>query len=178
MRPRSSLVRRARRIRLLVLDVDGVLTDGQLLYGPRGEALKRFDIHDGLALAAWTKVGLFAAVLSGRRSSAVTRRMAELGIEAVYEGLKEKLPKYNALLDRFACHDREVAVMGDDLTDLPLLARAGLAIAPANAVPEVKARAHVVTRRGGGRGAVREAVETILRAQGRWASLVRGYRGS
>ncbi len=176
MRQGSSLVRRARRIRLLVLDVDGVLTDGQLLYGPRGEALKRFDIHDGLALVAWKKAGLFAAVLSGRRSSAVARRMAELGIEAVYEGLKQKLPKYKALLDLFSCHDLEVAVMGDDLTDLALFARAGLAIAPANAVAEVKAQAHFITRRGGGRGAVREAVETILRAQGRWTSLVRGYR--
>ncbi len=177
MLSRASLVRRARRIRLLILDVDGVLTDGHLHYGPAGETLERFHIHDGLALAAWRKAGLSLAVLSGRRSRAVARRMADLGIATLYQGVSRKLPRYEALLRMFRFQDDEVAVMGDDLTDLPLLARAGLAIAPANAVPEVKGEADLVTRRKGGSGAVREAVEVILRAQGRWGVLVREWRG-
>lgn len=177
MLSRSSLVRRrARGIRLLVLDVDGVLTDGELLYGPAGEALKRFHIHDGLAMVAWKKCRRSLAVLSGRRSKAVARRMAELGIEPVYQGVTRKLLKYKLILHQFRCRNRDVAVMGDDLTDLPLLLRAGLAIAPSNAVPEVRAQAHLVTRRAGGRGAVREAIETILRAQGRWSRRVQEYR--
>jgi len=176
MASRPGLTRRARSIRLLILDVDGVLTDGQLLYGSSGEALKRFHIHDGLAFVAWKRAGHSVAVLSGRRSRAVARRMAELGVTGVHQGLARKGPAYQALLGRLGCQDEEVAVMGDDLTDLPLLARAGLAIAPANAVREVKARAHLVTRLAGGMGAVREAVETILRAQGRWEGLVREYR--
>ena len=170
-----SLAGRARRIRLLVLDVDGVLTDGQLLYGRDGESLKGFDIHDGLALVAWKQSGFLLAVLSGRRSSASARRLAELGLEEVYQGLAKKHPKYIDILQRLNCRDHEVAVVGDDLPDLPLMTRAGLAIAPANAVPEVKAQAHVVTRRAGGQGAVREAIELILRAQGRWNHLVRRY---
>ncbi len=176
MLSRASLVRRARRIRLLILDVDGVLTDGHLLYGPAGEVLEKFHIHDGLALVAWRKAGLSLAVLSGRRSRAVARRMADLGIAALYQGVTRKLPKYRTLLRVFHCEDHEVAVMGDDLTDLPLLTRAGLAIAPANAVPEVKAEADLVTRRKGGNAAVREAVEVILRARGQWGPLVRQRR--
>ena len=176
MLSRSSLVKRARHIRLLVLDVDGVLTDGQLLYGPNGEALTRFHIHDGLALAAWRKMGLSLAALSGRRSGAVAHRLAEFGIEVVYQGVSRKLKMYRTILSRFHCLDQGAAVMGDDLTGLPLFLRAGLAIAPANAVPEVRAQADMVTRREGGKGAVREAVEMILHAQGRWAGLVQEYR--
>lgn len=176
MLSRASRVRRARRIRLLILDVDGVLTNGQLLYGPGGETLKGFDAHDGLALTAWKRSGLSLAVLSGRRSSAVARRMAELGIRELYQGLGSKLNKYWLLLRYSGYRDAQVAVMGDDLPDLALMIRAGLAIAPANAVHEVKAQAHVVTRCTGGTGAVREAIELILRAQGRWGPLVEEYR--
>ena len=159
---------RASRIRLLVLDVDGVLTDGGLLYRASGEETKRFHVHDGLALVAAVKAGLQIAVLSGRASAAVTRRMAELGVTEVHQGVADKVAALEALRERLGLAPREVAVMGDDLPDLPAMSRAGLALAPANAVAEVRRAAHWVARRRGGDGAVREAVEMLLRARRAW----------
>jgi 3-deoxy-D-manno-octulosonate 8-phosphate phosphatase (KDO 8-P phosphatase) len=159
---------RASRIRLLVLDVDGVLTDGGLLYGPSGEDRKRFHVHDGLALVAARQAGLQVAVLSSRASAAVARRMAELGVGEVLQGVGDKASALDALRERLGLETAEVAVMGDDLPDLGAMGRAGLALAPANAVPEVKRAAHWVGRRRGGDGAVREAVEMLLKARRRW----------
>jgi 3-deoxy-D-manno-octulosonate 8-phosphate phosphatase (KDO 8-P phosphatase) len=159
---------RASRIRLLVLDVDGVLTDGGLLYRASGEETKRFHVHDGLALVAALKAGLEVAVLSSRASAAVTRRMAELGVREVHQGVADKAGALDALRERLGLGAGEVAVMGDDLPDLAAMARAGLALAPANAVAEVKRVAHWVARRRGGDGAVREAVEMLLKARRAW----------
>jgi len=159
---------RASRIRLLVLDVDGVLTDGGLVYGSSGEETKRFHVHDGLALVAAAKVGLQIAILSSRASAAVTRRMSELGVSEVHQGVADKGAALDALRERLGLRAPEVAVMGDDLPDLPAMARAGLALAPANAVAEVKRAAHWVARRRGGDGAVREAVEMLLKARRAW----------
>lgn len=161
---------RASRIRLLVLDVDGVLTDGGLVYTASGEDTKRFHVHDGLALVAALKAGLQIAVFSGRASAAVTRRMAELGVAEVHQGVADKVAALDALRARLGLAPREVAVMGDDLPDLAAMARAGLALAPANAVAEVKRAAHWVARRRGGEGAVREAVEMLLKARRSWPS--------
>lgn len=161
---------RASRIRLLVLDVDGVLTDGGLVYTASGEDTKRFHVHDGLALVAALKAGLQIAVFSGRASAAVTRRMAELGVAEVHQGVADKVAALDALLARLGLAPREVAMMGDDLPDLAAMARAGLALAPANAVAEVKRAAHWVARRRGGEGAVREAVEMLLKARRSWPS--------
>jgi len=158
---------RLRRVRLLVLDVDGVLTDGGLYAGPDGE-WKRFHVHDGLALARAAAAGLPVAVVSSRRSEAVARRCAELGVAEVHQGVGDKLAVYEALRARHRCADADVAGMGDDLPDLPLLRRVGLAIAPADAVPAVRRAAHWVTRAPGGNGAVREALEALLRARGAW----------
>ena len=159
---------RAARIRLLVLDVDGVLTDGGLLYGPSGEETKRFHVHDGLALVAARKAGLLVAVLSSRASAAVTRRMAELGVTEVHQGVSDKEPALRSLCERLGVRHTEVAMMGDDLPDLSAMARAGMALAPANAVAEVKRAADWVARRRGGDGAVREAVEMLLKARRAW----------
>jgi 3-deoxy-D-manno-octulosonate 8-phosphate phosphatase (KDO 8-P phosphatase) len=159
---------RAARIRLLVLDVDGVLTDGGLLYGPSGEEAKRFHVHDGLALVAARRAGLEVAVLSSRASPAVTRRMAELGVSLVHQGVADKAAALDALREGLGLRAAEVAVMGDDLPDLAAMDRAGLALAPANAVTEVKRAAHWVARRRGGEGAVREAVEMLLKARRLW----------
>lgn len=159
---------RARGIRLLVLDVDGVLTDGRLVYAPTGEELKVFHVHDGLALAAARASGLGVAVISGRASPAVSLRMAELGVLEVSQGAADKAAVVEALLRRLGVSLSETAYMGDDLTDLPLLRRVGLALAPANAVAEVKQVAQWVARRGGGEGAAREAVEALLKARGAW----------
>ncbi|MFI5373373.1 MAG: KdsC family phosphatase [Candidatus Rokuibacteriota bacterium] len=159
---------RAARIRLLILDVDGVLTDGGLLYGASGEETKRFHVHDGLALVAARKAGLQVAVLSSRASAAVTRRMTELGVSEVHQGVMDKASALAALCERLGVPISAVAMMGDDLPDLAAMGRVGLALAPANAVAEVKRVAHWVARRRGGDGAVREAVEMLLKARRAW----------
>ncbi|MEX2221813.1 MAG: HAD-IIIA family hydrolase [Candidatus Rokuibacteriota bacterium] len=159
---------RASRVRLLVLDVDGVLTDGGLFVSASGEETKRFHVHDGLALVAARKAGLQIAVLSSRASAAVTRRMAELGVGEVHQGVAEKVGALDALRKRLGFGVAEVAMMGDDLPDLPAMARAGLALAPADAAVEVKRAADWVSRRRGGDGAVREAVEMLLKARRAW----------
>ncbi len=157
-----------RRVRLVLLDVDGVLTDGRLWVGPAGEEWKSFHVHDGLAITRAVAVGLVVAVVSSRASPAVARRCAELGLEDVHQGVPDKLTVYEALRARHRCRDDDVAAMGDDLADLPVLRRAGLSVAPGDAVPEIRRAVRWVTRQPGGAGAVREALETILRAQGRW----------
>ncbi|HEV8307850.1 MAG TPA: HAD hydrolase family protein [Methylomirabilota bacterium] len=161
---------RLRRIRLLILDVDGVLTDGRVYYGPDGAEWKSFDVHDGLALARAAAAEFPVAVISSRNSEAVARRCAELGIREVHQGVGDKLAVYEGVRRRHGCTDAEVACMGDDLADLPLLRRAGLALAPADAVADVRRVADWVSRAGGGRGAVREVLESLLRARGMWAS--------
>jgi 3-deoxy-D-manno-octulosonate 8-phosphate phosphatase (KDO 8-P phosphatase) len=160
---------RLRRIRLVILDVDGVLTDGGLYYGPDGE-WKRFHVHDGLALSRAVAAGLAVAIVSSRRSPAVALRCAELALGEVHQGVADKLVVYEALRARHECGNDEIACMGDDLADLPLLRRAGLAAAPADAVAEVRQAAHWVSRAPGGQGAVRELLEAILRARGAWAN--------
>jgi 3-deoxy-D-manno-octulosonate 8-phosphate phosphatase (KDO 8-P phosphatase) len=164
----KSPMARAGAIRLLVLDVDGVLTDGGLYYGPSGEEVKRFDVQDGLALAVAGRAGLAIAVVSGRDSEAVTRRMTELGITEVHQGVRDKSAVLTALCNRLGLEARQIAVMGDDLTDLPLMRSAGLALAPFNAVREVRNLADWTARRRGGEGAVREAIEWLLRARKAW----------
>jgi 3-deoxy-D-manno-octulosonate 8-phosphate phosphatase (KDO 8-P phosphatase) len=159
---------RASRIRLLVLDVDGVLTDGGLFVSASGEEAKRFHVHDGLALVAARKAGLRIAILSSRASAAVTRRMTEVGVGEVHQGVTDKAGALDALRERLGLAVGEVAMMGDDLPDLPAMACAGLALAPANAAAEVKRAAHWVARRGGGDGAVREAVEMLLKSRRAW----------
>jgi 3-deoxy-D-manno-octulosonate 8-phosphate phosphatase (KDO 8-P phosphatase) len=148
--------------------VDGVLTDGRLIYGPAGETVKRFHVHDGLGLVLARRAGLEVAVISARRSRAVAIRMGELRITEVHQGVRDKARAFASLLRRLSIDPDEAAVMGDDLTDIPLMERAGLALAPANAVYEVKKAANWVARRAGGQGAVREAVQMLLSARGAW----------
>lgn len=180
MQPLSAdeLAARAARIRLLLLDVDGVLTDGSIVYADDGTELKRFHVRDGSGLKFWRLAGNRAALISGRTSAAVARRAAELGIDPVIQGQSEKGPAFAELLARTAVAADEVCAIGDDLPDLPVLLGCGLAVAVADACPEVAAAAHHVTVVPGGRGAVRDAVEWLLRLQGRWAGLVDKYRVS
>ena len=159
---------RAPRIRLLVLDVDGVLTDGVLVYGSSGEETKRFHVRDGLAMQVARRAGIEIAILSGRASAAVTRRMSELGIVEVHQGITDKAEEFRALLARLAIAAHEAAVMGDDLPDVPMMKMAGLALAPSDATPETKRAAAWVSRATGGHGAVREAVEMLLRSRKAW----------
>jgi len=156
-------------IKLLILDVDGVLTDGRLLIGPDGERTKTFHVHDGCALKLWHRSGGHSAVLSSRASAALDLRAHELGISLVRAGVPEKVAGYEAILKEGAFIDAQVAYVGDDLPDLPVMARVGLPIAVAQAVPAVKKRATYVTARRGGQGAVAEVVELLLRKQRRWS---------
>jgi 3-deoxy-D-manno-octulosonate 8-phosphate phosphatase (KDO 8-P phosphatase) len=159
---------KANRIRMLVMDVDGVLTDGRILYSADGVETEAFFVRDGLGLRAAQRAGLLTAILTGRVSGAVARRAKELGISEVHQGIPNKVETYETLLRRHGLTDEAVAYVGDDVNDLPLLARAGFSAAPADAADEVKAKVAFVTSRGGGRGAVREVIDLILKAQGRW----------
>ena len=155
-------------IHLLILDVDGVLTDGSIVMGESGSVTKVFSVHDGYALKLWRRVGHEIAILSGRTSPAVERRAAELGIEAVRQGCEDKLAVYDRLLEAVRATDAAVCYVGDDAPDLPPMRRCTFPVAVANAVPVVKQTAQYVTRRPGGAGAVAEVIELILRKQRRW----------
>ena len=161
----DELHERARRIRLLVLDVDGVLTDGRLYFAADGEQLKVFDVRDGYGLVALQRAGVAVAIISGRKSDAVLRRAAELGISRVSQGVEDKAAQLDSLLEELGVEPPEVACIGDDVPDLPMLRRAGLAIAVADAHPAVQAETHWTTSRPGGRGAVREACDLLLNAR-------------
>jgi 3-deoxy-D-manno-octulosonate 8-phosphate phosphatase (KDO 8-P phosphatase) len=152
---------RARGVRLMIFDVDGVLTDGTLLYGPRGEELKAFSAHDGHGLKMLGESGVACALLSGRRSDAVTKRAAELGIPHVLQGIEDKLASASEL----GFPLREIGFMGDELVDLPVLTRCAFACAPREAPEAVRTRVHYVANAPAGRGAVREVCELIMRAQ-------------
>jgi 3-deoxy-D-manno-octulosonate 8-phosphate phosphatase (KDO 8-P phosphatase) len=160
-------VERARAVRLAIFDVDGVLTDGTLYIGAQGEAFKAFNILDGHGVRMLQAAGVAAAILSGRSSEAVTRRAAELAIAHVVQGSSDKVADFERLIAKVGVGADACAFVGDDLPDLDVMRRCGLAIAVANAVETVKAAAHYVTRASGGRGAVREACELVLDARGR-----------
>ncbi len=163
---------RAQAIRLLLLDVDGVLTDGCLFFDAKGEALKVFHVRDGHGIKMAQRAGLEVALLSGRRSDAAYHRARELGISRFYEGLRDKVAVLEELLAALNLTPREVAMVADDLVDLPVLARVGLAVAVADAAPEVQAAAHWTTSLPGGRGAVRQVTDLLLQAQGKWEEIV------
>ena len=166
---------RAQAIRLLILDVDGVLTDGRLYFDAQGEPLKVFHVRDGHGIKMAQRAGIEVALLSGRRSEAAFHRATELGIDRFFHGLRDKLAAMKEIEFALQIRPQEVAVVGDELVDLPIMARGGLAVAVADAVPEVLAAAHWVTTNPGGRGAVREVCDLLLKAQGKWEEIVRPW---
>ena len=165
MRSPKDLVRRAKQIRFLLLDVDGVLTDGLIYLDSNGNEIKAFHIHDGHGLHLLQEAGVRVGLISGRASRVVDFRAKELGITEVHQGVSKKLPVYLDLLKRYKLQDQQIAYMGDDIIDIPILERAGLAIAVANAVKAVKVKVHMVTVRPGGEGAVREVTDFLLSVQ-------------
>ena len=168
---------RAKRIQWLVLDVDGVLSDGEIVYDDRGRELKFFDVQDGAGIAYWKRAGHRVALISARSSRVTLIRGRELGVDHIYQRRAlGKLDAYRDLRRRFRVADDAICAVGDDLMDLPILRRVGLAVAVANAVPEVKRAAHLITRRAGGNGAVRELIERLLTAQGLWPQILARYR--
>ena len=166
---------RAARIKLVAFDIDGVMTDGGLHYTDDGHELKTFNVQDGFGLKLLQQAGLELAIVTGRTSGVVAARAADLGIEHVFQGVADKAAVVASLLERLGLHWPECAFMGDDLIDLRVMSQCGLALAPANARQVVRERAHAVTDSAGGHGAVREAVEFILDAQGKRETLFAAY---
>jgi 3-deoxy-D-manno-octulosonate 8-phosphate phosphatase (KDO 8-P phosphatase) len=175
----ESLSHRAQKIRLLLMDCDGVLTDGSLLYLSDGERVfsesKIFHIHDGLAIKLARAAGIKTGIISGRNSYALTLRARELKVDYIFQGNDDKLDIYEQILQSESLIHKQAAYIGDDLHDLPVLKRVGLAIAPADAVSEVREAVHLITTRNSGRGVAREAVEYILKEQNKWSHVTQQF---
>lgn len=167
-----TLTEKAREIRLVVLDIDGVMTDGSIITSGTGELFKRFYVRDGLGIKMLQKAGIEVAVITGRSSNIVAERCRELGIERVYQGQRFKTPAYEALIAELKLTDEQVAYMGDDIPDIPLLARVGLATTPADGNPELTPLITWRSSFNGGNGAIRELAELILKSRGVWDNLV------
>ena len=164
-----------KKIKLLLLDVDGVMTDGRITYDNDGGETKSFDVKDGHGLKLVQRVGIRVGIITGRQSSIVARRAAELGIELVYQGIKDKSLPFREILEKLALLPEEVAYVGDDVVDLPIMRQVGFAATVADAVDDVKPYAHMVTKRCGGRGAVREVCDFLLKESGRWSAVTSHY---
>ncbi len=162
-------------IELVVSDVDGVMTDGGIIFDNQGIEIKRFHIRDGLGVKLWQRTGRKFALLTARNSHIVQVRAAEIGIDVVRQGFEEKLPAALEMFEQLDVTPEQVCYIGDDLTDLPVIQSVGLGVAVADAAEELHAHADYVTKLGGGQGAVRELLEMILKAQGRWDDLIEKY---
>ena len=171
----ASIEKRAARIRLVLFAVDGVLTDGRVVLHGDGKESKQFHIRDGIVMVWAQRVGLQVGLLSARLSATTTERAAQLGITLVHQGVASKIDTYDEILRRIGLGDEEVAYMGDDIVDIAVLSRVGLAAAPADAVAEVRERVHWVAPSAGGAGAARELLELVLRTQGRWDAIVQSF---
>ena len=171
----TDVQQRAARIKLLLMDCDGVLTDGRIWLFENGEEQKGFHTHDGLGIDLWHRAGLKSGIISGRTSSAVETRARALGMAFVRQGCEDKQEAFAEMLAQAGVTNGEVAFIGDDLNDIPLMMESGLGIAVADAALETRERAQYVTKTAGGQGAVREVIELILKSQGRWDELVKRY---
>ena len=169
------IAERAKRIKLILFDVDGVLTDGALLLHADGTESKRYDIKDGTGIVLAQRAGIRVGFLSARMSAATHQRAVQLGVTLVHQGIASKLETYEQIADELLLDDENIAYMGDDIVDLAVLARVGLAAAPSDAVEEVRSRAHWVSDYRGGGGAARQLVELILRAQDLWELQLQEY---
>jgi 3-deoxy-D-manno-octulosonate 8-phosphate phosphatase (KDO 8-P phosphatase) len=168
----TALAERCRALRMILTDVDGVMTDGSVLLLPDGQEAKAFHVRDGLAIVLAHRAGLRTGLLSGRESAVVARRAAELGMAVVRQGVRDKGAAFREILEQQGLRAHEVAYIGDDVNDLPVIGQAGLTAAPADAPLEVRSEAFMVMQAPGGRGCLREFVEAILRARGQWDDLL------
>lgn len=169
------IIDRARNIRILILDCDGVLTDGRIIMLPDGDETKAFDVKDGHAIVMAIRAGLKIAIISGRKSAVVRARAKELGVTHLHEMAWVKTEPYEKILEEEGLTNEQVCYVGDDVVDIPLMRRAGLGVAVADAVEETKLHSHVVTMARGGRGAVREVIEFILKTQDKWNEAMARY---
>ncbi len=172
---KKSLAQRIKKIKLLVLDVDGILTDGKIVLDHEGRETKHFDVKDGFGLVLLKRAGLKTAIISARSSPALTARAKDLNIDKIYQDAFPKIEAYRELLKEFHLNDDDVCFMGDDLPDREVLLRVGLAATVPSAVTEIKKSVHYVTKKDGGAGAVREIIELILKTQGLWKNILQKY---
>ena len=172
----EDIQKRAKQIVLMLFDVDGVMTDGRIILSESGEETKAFLARDGSRIKLAQQSGLSVGLISGRESKAVNVRAEELGIQHVYQNIQDKLVPFDEIKTMRGLADREIAFVGDDLLDIPLIQRAGLGLAVADASPEVREVADFVLSRSGGNGAVSEAIEIVLKSQGKWSNIVLAYR--
>ncbi|MFH1080062.1 MAG: HAD-IIIA family hydrolase [Pseudomonadota bacterium] len=172
----KSLLLRIKTVRLLMLDVDGVLTDGKIIINDQGFESKHFDVRDGHGLILLRRYGVGVALITGRRSSVVEHRAKDLGIEEVYQGIWNKVETFEEILRKMNLHPGQTAFVGDDIVDIPVMRRVGFAVAVRDAAEDTKKIAHYVTKRRGGRGAVREVCELILKAQDYWQDIAGKYQ--
>ncbi|HZW12992.1 MAG TPA: HAD family hydrolase [Noviherbaspirillum sp.] len=171
----ADAVARAARIQLMIFDVDGILTDGSLHYGPDGETIKTFNVLDGHGIKLLQQSGVATAIISARKSEIVARRAADLGIQHLYQGVHDKLAAFEQLLSQTGIAASACGFVGDDVIDLPILLRTGFAASVPNGHPEVRSRVHYVTQAAGGRGAARELCDFIMRAQGNYETALAPY---
>ena len=172
----ESLLNRAKQVKLLLLDVDGVLTDGRLIYDSKGRDYKLFDVHDGLGVYQLKKAGIPTILITAKASRAIKPRARDMQAVAVFEGIWPKSDVLDKILKKFKLTPQEVCFVGDDLVDICLMKKVGFAIAVFNACAEVKNLAHYITQKEGGRGAVREVAEIILKSQGKWQGTLEFYQ--
>ena len=163
------------KIKIVLIDNDGVLTDGRIVYGDYGDELKFFDVQDGFGMTLLKRAGFPVVVVSGKKSRINNRRAKELEVDKLFQKATDKLKIFERILKKYKISADEALYIGDDLIDLPVMRRAGFAAAVANAVPEIKEVSHYVTERSGGRGAVREVIDLLLKAQGKWEAVTRRY---
>ncbi len=166
---------RARGIELILCDVDGVLTDGGIVFDNQGIEIKKFHVRDGLGIRLWQRAGYKFGILTARTSHIVKMRAGELGVDVVRQGFEDKLPVATEIINDLGLTNQQVCYIGDDLTDLPVMKQVGLAVAVDDAVEEVRSAAHYVTKVAGGFGAARESIEMLLKAKKRWDELIRRY---
>ncbi len=171
----EDIYKKARPVKLLILDVDGVMTDGSIVFDSDGRETKSFNVKDGHGIKLFMRAGLKVALITARSSKVVSKRADELGISIVRQGAKDKLSAFTEILKELSLTPAETAYIGDDIIDLPVLTRVGFSVAVADAVAEVVKRVDYVTESKGGRGAVREAVEVILKAQSKWEEVLEPY---
>ena len=162
------ILERAKRVKLLILDIDGVMTDGRIIYSIYGDELKFFDVQDGFGITLLNHAGIKSAIITAKRSRIVKLRARDMRVAKAYQGYIDKLVPFNKALKKFKVEPEEVCFIGDDLIDISILKRVGFAVAVPNAVEEVKQSAHHITSKTGGRGAVREICDLILKSQGKW----------
>lgn len=171
----QQFLERVKRVKMLILDIDGVMTDGRIVYSIYGDELKFFDVQDGFGITLLRRAGIKSVIITAKKSRIVKLRARDMKVAKAYQGCVVKLKAFNHAIKKFRVKPEEVCFIGDDLIDIPVLKRVGLAVAVSNAMEEVKQHAHFVTQKAGGRGGVRELCDLILKSQGKWDLVTQRY---